>query len=111
MVANMNTDVRAAKQWREHNGYDGRGGVVVLYHGEVQGWCNELRNPEHWQPGCVAVDECGGQWVSTGGGAHEGATHWQPVDRERFSVVDITTQMPGDDQRRVMFPLGTMTRR
>jgi hypothetical protein len=25
--------------------------------GQVQSWVNELRNPEHWQPGCVAIEE------------------------------------------------------
>ena len=48
-----------AKRWREQWGYVGRGGVVVLFEGKVQGWVDELRNAEHWQPACVAVDEKG----------------------------------------------------
>ncbi|WP_235993901.1 hypothetical protein [Paraburkholderia solitsugae] len=51
------TLLEIARRWREQNGYAGRGGVIVLFHGEVQSWVNELRNREQWQPGCVAIDE------------------------------------------------------
>lgn len=50
----------AARRWREQWSYVGRGGVVVLFGGEVQGWVNTLRDPGHWRPGCIAVDEKGG---------------------------------------------------
>lgn len=65
-----------AETWRLENGYTGKGGVVVVFDGEVQSWCNELRNPEHWQPGCVAVDEDGNEWVATDGNCHNGAEKW-----------------------------------
>lgn len=45
----MNT-IKLAQRWRQKHGYDGRGGVVVVFDGVVQGWVNEIRNPEHWQP-------------------------------------------------------------
>lgn len=48
-----------ARQWRDQHGYSGRGGVVVVYQGEVSGWVDRLRDPGSWQPGCVAVDEGG----------------------------------------------------
>lgn len=72
-------DTQSANRWRNQNGYTGRGGVVVLFGGEVQGWCNQLRNPEHWQPGCVAVDECGNRWIAVGGNSKDGATCWQSL--------------------------------
>ena len=51
--------IAVARRWREENGYVGRGGVIVLFEGDVQSWVNALRNPEHWLPGCVAIDEDG----------------------------------------------------
>jgi hypothetical protein len=33
-----------ALQWRIENGYVDKGGVVVIFNDEVQGWVNELRN-------------------------------------------------------------------
>lgn len=61
------------RRWREQWGYIGRGGVVVLFDGEVQSWVNELRNPEHWQPGCIAVDEDGKSWTTMAGNEQNGA--------------------------------------
>jgi integrase len=43
----MMKPVEVASHWRKEQGYVGRGGVVVLFHGEAQGWVNKLRNPEH----------------------------------------------------------------
>ncbi|TFE37150.1 hypothetical protein E2553_41835 [Paraburkholderia dipogonis] len=65
-----------ARLWREDNGYVGRGGVVVLFGDEVQSWVNTLRNPEHWQPGCVAVDEAGRMWTTIAGSERDGALMW-----------------------------------
>lgn len=67
-----------ARRWREKWGYVGRGGIIVLFHGEVQSWVNELRNPEQWQPGCVAVDEQGRSWTAIAGNAQDGALMWLP---------------------------------
>jgi hypothetical protein len=33
--------------------------IAIVFPGEVQGRVNKQRNPEHWQPGCIAVDEQG----------------------------------------------------
>ncbi len=40
-----------ARRYRERDALVGKGGVVVFFEGEVQGWVNQLRNPEHWRPG------------------------------------------------------------
>ena len=72
--------VMVAHAWREANGYAGRGGVVVLFDGEVQSWVNCLRNPEHWKPGCVAVDEQGMSWTTIAGNDSKGALMWLPND-------------------------------
>ncbi|MCL3946360.1 hypothetical protein M4Z81_25870, partial [Escherichia coli] len=45
-----------AAQWRQAN-QEYLGGVVLLWQGAVYGWKNELRDPQHEQPGAVAVDQ------------------------------------------------------
>jgi hypothetical protein len=74
----MTDNMAAARRWRQQWGYIGRGGVVVLFAGEVQSWVNELRNPENWEPGCVAVDENGNSWTTAAGTASTGALMWIP---------------------------------
>ena len=69
-----------ARAWRARNGYIGRGGVIVVFDGLAQGWVNELRDPESWRPGCVAVDETGHSWIATGGDDRNGASTWMPRD-------------------------------
>lgn len=69
-----------ARAWRARNGYIGRGGVIVVFDGLAQGWVNELRDPESWRPGCVAVDETGHSWIATGGDDQNGASTWMPRD-------------------------------
>lgn len=54
-----------------------RGGVVVIYDGQVSGWMNELRDPQHWCPGCIAVDQDGNQWQAVGGNDYDGANEWK----------------------------------
>lgn len=54
-------------------------GVVVIFKGQVAGWMNELRSPESWEPGCIALDRRGNQYLAIGGDAFHGATAWNPV--------------------------------
>jgi hypothetical protein len=68
--------IDAARCWREQNQYVGRGGVVVLYEGKVQGWVNMLRNPGNWRPGCIAVDEDGQCWTARASNDRDGALIW-----------------------------------
>jgi len=76
----MTDNMAAARRWREQWGYVGRRGVVVLLDGEVQSWVNELRNPEHWQPGCIALDEDGKGWTAIAGNTQDGSLMWLPND-------------------------------
>jgi hypothetical protein len=69
-------EINVAMEWRKERGYKGRGGVVVVYQGEVQGWMNELRDPAHWVAGCVAVDETGQRWQTIAGDDANGALMW-----------------------------------
>ena len=79
-MTTMTNNMAAARRWREQWGYIGRGGVVVLFGGEVQSWVNELRNAANWQPGCVAVDEDGKSWTTIAGTKLNGALMWLPND-------------------------------
>jgi hypothetical protein len=69
-------NVVLAFDWRQQYGYINKGGVVVVFEGKAQSWVNELRNPEHWQPGCVAVDDTGNAWTAVGGNEQNGAAMW-----------------------------------
>jgi hypothetical protein len=74
------TNQTAAIEWWSAEKYTGKGGVMVLSpQGVVQGWCNALRDPDHWIAGCVAIDEAGKQWVATGGDTKNGAECWEPI--------------------------------
>ena len=76
----MEDFVEIARTWREEEGYTGRGGVIVIHDGIVNSWVDKLRNPEHWVPGCVAVDEAGKSWVTIAGSDRDGALMWLPRD-------------------------------
>lgn len=52
------------------------GGVVILYRGKVAGWMDELRDPQGWCPGAVAVSDAGECWVARGGDDYNGAHEW-----------------------------------
>lgn len=66
-----------AREWREQEGHSG--GVVVIYNGEVAGWMDRLRDPEHWCPGCLAVSKRGGVWRAHHGDDYTGAREWVRV--------------------------------
>lgn len=72
------TMINDACRYRQQEGLVGKGGVVVFFRGEVQGWVNRLRNPDHWQPGCIAVDEQGHMWTTLAGNERAGALMWLP---------------------------------
>jgi hypothetical protein len=72
--------ITLARQWREENGYIGRGGVVVVFDGVVNSWVNALRNPKHWKPGSIAVDEAGCSWTTIVGSEQDGSLMWLPND-------------------------------
>lgn len=64
-----------AAQWRQAN-QENPGGVVLIWQGAVYGWKNELRDPQHEQPGAVAVDDTGCVFVAEGGTEYDGAKCW-----------------------------------
>lgn len=54
-------------------------GVVLVWAGEVYGWKDALRDPQHERPGALAVDPGGVVWRATGGNYQDGATSWEPI--------------------------------
>ncbi len=76
----VQTQGEIARLYREKWGYVGKAGVVVFYNGEVQGWVNELRDPQHWVSGCVAIDENNQRWQAVAGDAYNGALMWVRLD-------------------------------
>lgn len=51
-------------------------GAIVIFKGRFAGWMNELRSPDHWEPGCVAVLPDGSAHLAEGGNAYDGAARW-----------------------------------
>lgn len=76
----IKSPVEVAERWRDEKGYRGRGGVVVIFNGSADAWVDKLRNPDHWQPGCIAVDENGRTWTAIGGTKQDGALMWLADD-------------------------------
>ena len=73
------TNQEIANRYRvEHNKTCG---VVIIYQGAVAGWTWWLRDPSHWQPGCLAVSVDGRQWVAVGGNEMDGAELWERVKK------------------------------
>lgn len=66
-----------ALQWRKE--YQKSAGVVLIYQGEIYGWKNELRDPQHECPGTLAIDEQGRIWKATGGNNACGAKEWEAI--------------------------------
>lgn len=71
---------KIAQRWRKNNGYADKSGVIIIFKNTVQGWVNELRDPQHWCPGCLAIDTDGNQWRAVGGNDYDGAAEWQAID-------------------------------
>jgi hypothetical protein len=83
--------IDTCKHWRDDNGYTGKGGVVVIWMGKVHSWVNELRDPKHWQPGCIAVNEEGACWKTIGGDQYYGAKSWENISLPASSIEATAT--------------------
>ena len=85
---NIEQILDTAEKWRSDND-EKTTGVVVVYDNQVAGWMNELRDPSHWQPGCVAIDENRKIYLATGGDDQNGAKLWLPVTKEESSSLSL----------------------
>ena len=76
----MRTPQQIAATWRRKQPANRRTtGIALVYGGRVYAWKNELRDPQHEQPGAVAVDVSGNTWTATGGNSRDGAKSWDPM--------------------------------
>lgn len=66
------------------------GGYVLFWKGRPVAWKQELDHPIGWEPGCIALDQYGKQWVSAGGNGYEGSMRWEAVEAQPSNV----TRMP-----------------
>jgi hypothetical protein len=81
--------VHHAKIWKTSKKVKAEGGVVVFYDGEPCGWMNELRDADHWVPGCIAVDEAGNEWRTVGGDSQRGALRWEQIKTTDFTKIPL----------------------
>lgn len=70
-----------AQQYRDAEKYANKGGVIILHKNIAQGWVNALRDPQHWAPGCIAVEENGVCYLACGGNDYDGAEYWELLDK------------------------------
>lgn len=68
--------VKEAMKWRKKYELIGKGGVIVFFDGELNGWVDCLRDPHHWRVGVIAIDEAGNRFVTVGGDEMNGAKAW-----------------------------------
>lgn len=79
MKVTIKTLKNRAEKFRSSLAHKPTGGVVVFHNGKAVSWVNELRNPESWEPGVIAMNQQGQFWRAMGGDARNGAQRWQPL--------------------------------
>lgn len=74
--------IAAAMTWRAAQpDHRMTGGVVLVWDGEVYGWKDRLRDPQHERPGVLAVDVRGRVWQAVGGTYQGGAKAWDEIEQ------------------------------
>ena len=73
-----------AKAWRASTQKDNERdkGILLIWDGQVCGWKNCLRDPEHERPGVIAVDIFGVVYRAEGGDEYHGAKAWIAMAQE-----------------------------
>jgi hypothetical protein len=72
--------IRVALKYRQDE--QEQGGIVLVWAGQVYGWKNALRDPQHERPGVMAVDADGVVWLAVGGNDQDGAKAWEKAQQE-----------------------------
>jgi len=75
MLQKLEQAIKLAEAYRREEVQDD--GIVLVYAGQVYGWKNELRDPQHERPGALALDAEGGVWEAMGGNDQDGARAWE----------------------------------
>lgn len=81
---------RQAQVFRKQYDKVDSGGYVLFFKGQAVAWKRFLDHPTGWEPGSIALDEDGKQWVASGGNRYEGAMRWEELPETPSNV----TRMP-----------------
>ena len=73
----MNNIIELVNEYRKRN--KNFCGVIIVFGSEIQDWINELGDPQHWAPGCIAVDNDNNIYKAVGGDIYDGAERWQKI--------------------------------
>lgn len=88
-TTNTNTEYQSiAAAYREQHAKTS--GIVIVSQNEAIAWVNELRDPQSWEPGVIAVDVDGACYLATGGNAYDGASSWEQIDNSNKKGVQTT---------------------
>ena len=63
---------KKAQAFRKSHEQVGAAGYVIFSGGKAVAWKCWLDHPSGWEPGCIALDRDGNQWVAAGGNKYEG---------------------------------------
>lgn len=80
---------KKAAAFRQQYDKVGQGGFVIFFRGQPVAWKRFLDGASSWEPGCIAMDESGTQWITAGGNAKSGALRWDPVAEPPANVTRL----------------------
>ncbi|MDY6799370.1 MAG: hypothetical protein SVX28_11710 [Pseudomonadota bacterium] len=79
-----------AQVFRQQYDKEHSDGYVIFFRGKPVAWKLFLDHPSGWEPGCLAIDKEGRQWIAAGGDIYQGAMRWDPRPADASNV----TRMP-----------------
>lgn len=82
---NVKSLLKKSENYRKKKYGTPEGGAVVFVRKNIGGrwaacgWVNTIRDPNHWEPGCIAIDSAGNVWETRGGDNWNGAVEWAAI--------------------------------
>ena len=78
----INVSRKLARAYRYERPFMWSRGAVITYMGNVNGWRDEVRNPEDFCPGCLAFTANEEVYEARGGNDQHGAKEWILISSE-----------------------------